>query len=520
MKKKFLGIALALCTMLFASCSQDENLTSNEATGGDITISVKAPIAQSRAEVTVPSGYTLECIMQLLDTDGATVGTQKTNTVDAATGQVTFTISGDERSAAVKALFWADFVPTSGTKVYNTADLKAVTYNTTTFDLSDTDLMAACDAFCGVLTNIENNTTVTLARPFTKLTVKPTNPEEVSTATSLSVAYTAPSSYNVLTSDCTGDGTALTYTNSAFAPASGAWFTTLVFAPVSATYLGSEVKMTLGGISRDITIPAEKLPLDANSSVEAGFTIALGDFAINVTINPDYSTPAAAEMAVGSYINAKGEVVTSSADAIGIVFQLGAIGNDVPANYPETLQGKTIKGYAVALENTTQSRQNVYKASYSNTGDNALAYNDNTATNGTQSTEQILKLDTVFQQKYTAWVEKHPLTGENLSAWYIPTLKQLKGFFNTLYTVDDIEATGSDTYKAMSEFAAEKGKLFDRSPIESVYYATSTVNASNWASGVQLMLGTKGDLSTLTIVASQMSGSTKALCRPMITIFE
>ena len=34
-----------------------------------------------------------------------------------------------------------------------------------------------------------------------------------------------------------------------------------------------------------------------------------------------------------------------------------AIGDDVPANYPVALQGKTIAGYAVAIENVATGRQ-------------------------------------------------------------------------------------------------------------------------------------------------------------------
>ena len=64
-----------------------------------------------------------------------------------------------------KALFWAEYVPESGAanKVYNTADLRAVGYNTASFDLTNDALMAASDAFCGKLETIAN-ASVTLKR--------------------------------------------------------------------------------------------------------------------------------------------------------------------------------------------------------------------------------------------------------------------------------------------------------------------------------------------------------------------
>ena len=77
-----------------------------------------------------------------------------------------------------KALFWAEYVPESGAanKVYNTADLRAVGYNTASFDLTNDALMAASDAFCGKLETI-GNASVTLKRPFANVSVKPKNPK-------------------------------------------------------------------------------------------------------------------------------------------------------------------------------------------------------------------------------------------------------------------------------------------------------------------------------------------------------
>ena len=91
-------------------------------------------------------------------------------------------------------------------------------------------------------------------------------------------------------------------------------------------------------------------------------------------------------MKVGSYINAEGKVVRDAADAVGIVFKMEAIGDDVPANYPVALQSKTIVGYAVAIENVAAGRQSLNP-------DGVLTNLVETAasmTNGTQITEALL----------------------------------------------------------------------------------------------------------------------------------
>ena len=94
-----------------------------------------------------------------------------------------------------------------------------------------------------------------------------------------------------------------------------------------------------GGYSKEIKIPANTLPLDANMQIMAKFEIGDGNFDIEVGVDPDYE---ALEMKVGSYINAEGKVVRDAADAVGIVFKMEAIGSDVPANYPVALRARQL----------------------------------------------------------------------------------------------------------------------------------------------------------------------------------
>jgi len=178
MKKNLFYSLMALFVVLFASCGQEEIVSANGTEiNAPVTISVQAPVNNvfSRA-VTIPDGYTMQRIMQLLNADGNKIGDQVTKPV--TDGKVSFTISVDEQKDVSKALFWAEYVPESGAanKVYNTADLRAVGYNTASFDLTNDALMAASDAFCGKLETI-GNASVTLKRPFANVSVKPKNPE-------------------------------------------------------------------------------------------------------------------------------------------------------------------------------------------------------------------------------------------------------------------------------------------------------------------------------------------------------
>ena len=145
----------------------------------------------------------------------------------------------------------------------------------------------------------------------------------------------------------------------------------------------------------------------------------------------------------------------------------------MPANYPVALQGKTIAGYAVAIENVATGRQVLNNAAMS-----SLVTTDATVTNGTQATDALLTGigEVAFMTTYNSWVNEHPLDGESLSSWYIPTVDQLGEFMGMLFKIGEVEPTGGQAFREMPEFAFENGVMFDRDPIESVYYASCTVN--------------------------------------------
>ena len=506
MKKNLFYSLMALFVVLFASCGQEEIVSDNGTEiNAPVTISVQAPVNNvfSRAGVAIPNGYTMQCIMQLLNADGDKIGDQVTKPV--TDGKVSFTISVDEQKEVSKALFWAEYVPESGAanKVYNTADLR------------NDALMAASDAFCGKLETI-GNASVTLKRPFANVSVKPKNPEVAAQADKLEITYNALSGYDILEGKCTATAP-VTYTNASFVSADGNWFANFFFAPSNVGKFTEEITMTLsGGYSKEIKIPANTLPLDANMQIMAKFEIGDGNFDIEVGVDPDYE---ALEMKVGSYINAEGKVVRDAADAIGIVFKMEAIGSDVPANYPVALQGKTIAGYAVAIENVATARQSLNP-------DGVLTNLVETAasmTNGTQITEALLTSigDVAFKTTYEKWVGEHSLSSENLSAWYIPTLSQLSAFMGTLFTMKGIPATGSEDFRNLPEFEFVNGKMFDRETIATVNYASSTINNQSNVSGVRINVA-NGVVTDATEAGIDVKGKTnqQALCRPMITIFK
>lgn len=517
MKKNLFYSLMTLCAVLFASCGQEEIVSDNgNEIKAPVTVSVQAPVNNplSRAGVTIPEGYTMQCIMQLLDAEGETVGAQDIKTV--TDGKVSFTISVDEQKNVAKALFWAEYVPTAGAagKVYDTADLRAVGYNTASFDMTNAALMAACDAFCGKLETI-GNASVTLKRPFANVSVQPKNPAVAADATKLEVKYDALSGYDILEGKCKATAP-VTYTNASFNSANGAWISNFFFAPTDVTKFAGEVTMTLsGGYEKVITIPTNTLPLDVNMQVLAKFEIGDGNFDVDVEVDPDYE---ALEMKVGSYINAEGKVVRDAADAVGIVFAMEAINDDVPANYPTALQSKTIAGYAVAIENVAATRQilNIDKLA-------TLSETNKAVTNGTQATDALLTGigDVAFKTAYEKWVGEHAISSENMSAWYIPTLAQLNTFMNMLFDIKGGDpANGSEDFRQISEFEFVIGKMFDRNPIGTVNYASSTVNSTGNISGIRINV----ESGVITMQAAGISVSTaanqQALCRPMITIFK
>lgn len=524
--KKFANLMFGLsAAVAFTACSSADDVTMPGASG-DVTVTVVTNDALiSRAGVTAVNGYDFKCVMQLVSDAGTIVGQQAV--ADASAGTASFTIkAADLDAGATKALFWAEYVPTAGaTKVYNTADLTAVSYNVTEFDMANADLMAAADAFAGTITTLENGAKATLSRPMIQFNFRPTNPEAAAGANKLVVKYEATSGYNVLTSNCVAASSQeLTYTNAAFDPmAAGNWFSSLIFAPANLEKFDKEIVMTLSGTTNaTLTIPANTLPMDANNIVntKAEITVGGGDQNLNVdvTVNGSYDNePKPAVFEVGAYVNAAGKPVSTKEEAVAIVYAVGALNEDVIANYPSEFAGKTIKGYAVALDNATATVQ-----SFGTVGA-VFTPNEKEYTNGITPTANMMEKagETEFGKAYTQWTTAHALTGENVSGWYLPVKEQMAYWMGMIFFDTDLSvaATGSEGFIKM--FSTEN--LYGEAGATSNFMiATCTINSTGKPSGARLM-ATGNDASPRAFTMKQIDTAKenqKAFARPMFTVFE
>ncbi len=418
MKKNFLFPFVALFTLLFASCSQEE-IVSNEESKAPITLSVNAPVDNAVSRAATLDGYTLTCIMQLLNATGDQVGTQMT--AEFSGNNATFTF---DPTTATQALFWAEYRK-AGSSVYNTSDLKNVRYSTNAFDLSKATDMSATDAFCGKLTSL-STTTVTLKRPFAKLNVKAKNPELVAGYTGIAVAFNAPSGYSVL-NQTTASTAAVTFTNaSGFNPAN-TWFSVLVFAPVSEAALGQNITITLSGSGKTdkvITLPGAAITTDDNKITNVSFDIEnTNNITVTVGIDDEFETVA---MAVGDYIYKDGNFgKTYNEDVIAIVYALA--GKTDASDYGV---GKTIAGYAMAVTCPARAlgaATGITFPTITKTGTGTTPWADDY--NGLTYTNALITglgdFSSPLFDGYKTWVTTNTFTGTNLSDWYIPSGRQL-----------------------------------------------------------------------------------------------
>ena len=531
MKMKFLQYVMLLMALVAAGCAA----TVDEPMGkrGDVVLTVNTPAPYSRAGISVPAGYTMRCVLQLLDKDGNTIYSQKTADVNTSTGATQFKITSEERVKAKKALLWAGYFK-DGQSVYNTSDLKAVTYNITTFDMTDVALMGAMDAFCGKVESLDDDSNVTLVRPFANVRFTPKNPEVCSKAKNLVVTYSAPASYSVY--DCSAAATAnITLTNSSFSSSATPWFSTFVFAPAGKTYLESAVTLALSnGLKQTIVIPTNSIPSDANMQINTTATVSgsaseLNDITISVTVNPDYKGTGSSDpdtpnpptedpdtpidnpstFAVGAYINANGEAVSSSANAVAIVFHAGALGGDNGEKYGDA--SKTIKGYAVALNNVSDTPKGV---AYSATGANTV-YNNRPAKEASDKILDILR-DSKLGAAYTDYVDAHPVASEKTSGWLIPDYTQLSTWLNMLYSF----SSGS-TYTGASEFRAKFSQtdIFGTNTEADVEFLSRTIPENET---LKTVIVNHGSTPTITeAVSDKLWESTETFhIRPILVIFE
>lgn len=532
------GVALGL-----AACSQTDDMPASAT--GDISLRVvTAEALDSRGELAVIDGYQFKCVMQLLDRTGATVGEQ--TIVDATDGTADFTIkAADIDAGANKAIFWAEYVPTgTAPKIYDSRDLTAVCYATTDLDLTDAAQMAATDAYCGVLSSLKAGASVTLARPLSQVSFQPNNPDAAAGQTKLVVKVETPSAFNVLTGKCAADQAgyqAITLTNDRFSSSLRPWWKYQILCPADQSFFANAFTMELSGAAqaKSYTIPGGKVPMDPNYIYKLTGTLGSGtDIDVDVNdnnggggdepVNPDQ--PGA--MAVGSFVDAEGNVVASKDDAVAIVISMDIIGSDRVANYDSKFAGKAIKAYAVALENTNPTPLQLGKKEF--------VPNDKQVTNGSQpgATEAMLNIcgDSPWGKNYTEWVAAHPLKGDNVSGWYVPIKEQVQAWLNlilkdTTSANKPMDPTGDDQVKAyftlMNLCGVEQGTYTSDKYDPALMVASSTINTKGYPSGGRFLTTITGQCTEFVLkqVNNVEPGEgktepTPALCRPMFTIFQ
>ncbi len=514
--------------MLLLSCSSDWDLQSQS---DDFVITVNASsAATSRADESsgVPAidGYEFKCIMQLLDEAGETVGTQ--SVVSMSSGSASFTITGENiDNGAVKAIFWAEYQPTAGEeKVYNTLDLKNITYKSTTFDLATANSTAVFEAFAGKLDKIEEGASVTLKRPVSKIVFSPKNRENVSDANSIEIKYVTASGYNVLAQTASGTSE-ITLNKGSFDPqAEGAWFTTFMLCPANQSNAAGDITINLSGengYSRAITIPANSIPADPNHIYNITADITHGDISISVSVDSSWAandangggdespdpgkqdpepdpnpgddtgeeTKGDTNYVLGSLIDANGYVTTDQTKAVAVILMDMAFSSDDMSNYPE-YSDKKIWGYAVALKNIS---------------DTPLMATLTGATNmstgiGYANTEEFLSYlaGSPFESAFKEWRENNKITNPNITKWYIPSYSQ-KSYFATMYEKLILE-----------NILAKEDILYGE---KSQYYILSSINSI-----LNLRLAFVEENSSGGLTANDKTGPSKEVyCRPMVTIF-
>ena len=84
----------------------------------------------------------------------------------------------------------------------------------------------------------------------------------------------------------------------------------------------------------------------------------------------------------------------------------------------------------------------------------------------------------------------------------------------TLFTMKEVPATGSEDFRNMPEFEFVNGKMFDREPIATVNYASSTINNQGNVSGVRINVASSAVTNAQEAgIAVKTAANQQALCR-------
>ena len=527
MKRNFI-LALSILLVGVSSCTQ-ENLK-NIDTLAPVTMTVNLPSSidgnVSRSLPSAPEGHSLRCIMVVDYSSAEDQRIEKVATGSEVNGVFRFSFTPVEES--YNCLFWADYVSEDGTdKYYNTENIENITYK-----LSDKSIFnnPACDAFYGKALN--GTTSVTLKRPFVKLSFVDKNQQTVSESSSLSVVYSVPSGFNVK-DNTTAFTQEIKLENAAPADkANSTWFYNYVFAASNDNKLG-DISMTVG--DKTHTVKGQSIPLDANYEVTAtiDFASADGNVNVDVDIDDEYVDPDAPK--IGQFLQKDGTFSdTYAADnSIAIVFAVGAKGSDTSSNYGENFKDKKIWGYAMGLSSVARKAFTTVDTPLDLTSigiETPWAADDYNGYVYTQKFMEAVNTNSLsssqLMTEYKAWETTNSVSGlENVSGWYIPSSRQLLDVMGMTLGYTGVESEEPSSITKDEEFAGLLSSLMttDKSWFGTHTNASNVMSSSVTKSGQVMAVQTSFADGAETIskafgVSVNSKASTFAI-RPVITIF-
>lgn len=466
--KKCLEYLALIIPVFFAACDKEESASPVEE--GDRQFSIVAELPQketfTRATTEIPADYQLRSIAEVWSTAAGGLVYKEEKIV--AGGEVNISFDFTLPGGNYECLIWSDIISktaassdaTSGSVAYthyedlfyDTSDLHNVKIKGDGTEMMDTDL---CDAYMAKIElgrETSAPVSATLARPFGKLTVSETVPEQISAMASMEVSYTVPSAFNVSTGEPLAETIEVKATKEfADGNTSGELFSAYVFAPSAAD-----------GSSMDII--SFIFNMDDGSVIECqvpSFTIF-----IKRNVQTDTSGELIKEGAeepldpqVGYFFFKDGTcgpelTEENKDDCVGIVYAVGPQEGDNIGNYGPDNADKRILGYVMALKEIGISEEYAdfvgscqgngrpwfYRGGL--TSDQKFPAEDpidRENHDGYAKTERYLnsELYKAAPENYIAlylisdWRQKNKV--ENASDWYIPTIRQLMTIIGGFY---------------------------------------------------------------------------------------
>lgn len=521
MKKSFLYSVMALFMCLFAACSQEEIVSDGELGSNKVSLSVKIPAMGpvSRAADLTVEGYTMRCIMELVDAEGNLIADTKQMSTSVTNGTASFEFT--KPTGEYSCVFWAEYLNSEGKSFYKTsAGLKEVAYDGN--KKNELFNNKAADAFCGKLASsmIASSPKITLKRPFTRIAISKTELDKLGKGLNqCTPSINGAQGYNVVTGKTiaavtltqTIDGTLSVPT------ASDDAFFCYVFPANSTVTKPTSISFTKDGdasTSKAISITADQMK-EMKPNVAVNLVPTTGDDGkakVDIVIDdtfengggtdPKPEEPGEGEdpenpatVAVGNYLYADGTWGTATANAIGVVFHVGKYEGDNGA-YPMS----TVKGYAVALKDAAAEGVKWADVTYAATTLTTVSQ-DLKSYDGyknCQATEAVngTAFNTLAPVK-AALDYDVTLTAGKTSGWYLPTAKQLEEIRTNIDAINTaFTALGSEKANAFvannywSCIIATSGKVF-RAHFDSEdteYEGTGKASSANSAFYVRAIL--------------------------------